>query len=126
MDATMSLYKIGSCLSNTASEIKHHISLFSVSSTASKREKDQSFYHLKKTILLHIESCSIKISSAAVSLSPIPCSKYVHKRNEKEKKKEIGLFSKIKSPPLVRIENTLTDNLPAAKRACTPLTHPSL
>eukprot|EP00957_Ditylum_brightwellii_P146234 11134572-Ditylum_brightwellii.AAC.1 len=126
MDATMSLYKIESRLTDAASEIKHHISLFSVSSTASKHEKDQSLYHLKKTTLPYIESCPNKISSTAVSLSPIPCSKYVHNRNEREKKKNVWLVNKRKSTPLFRIENTLADNLPAAKCACTPPTCLSL
>eukprot|EP00957_Ditylum_brightwellii_P182129 13876490-Ditylum_brightwellii.AAC.1 len=104
----MSLYELGSCLGNTVSELKHHLSLFLTSSTASKREKDQSLYHPKKTAIPFVKLCSNKISSAAVSLSPIPCSKYDHERKEIEKKYDVGLVSKRKSPPLVRIENTLT------------------
>eukprot|EP00957_Ditylum_brightwellii_P187421 14273483-Ditylum_brightwellii.AAC.2 len=126
MDATMFLYKLGTYLGNTVSELKHHLFLFSASSTASKYEKDQFFYHLKKTIIPFVESCSNKISSAAASLSPIPCSKYVDERKEREKKNDAVLVSKRKNPPLVRIENTLTGELSSAKRMCTAQTWPSL
>eukprot|EP00957_Ditylum_brightwellii_P208157 15356116-Ditylum_brightwellii.AAC.1 len=126
MDATMSLYKLGSDLGNSVPELKHNLSLFSTSSTASKCEKDQSLVNLKKTIAPFIQLCSNKISSVAISLSPISCSKYVHDRKEREQKNDTMLVDKRKSSPLLRIENMLTSELPSAKHVYTAPTWPSL
>eukprot|EP00957_Ditylum_brightwellii_P079792 6068254-Ditylum_brightwellii.AAC.1 len=126
MAATMSLYKLRSHLGNTVFELYHHLSLFSASSTAMKHKKDQSLYHLKKTIIFFVKSCSSKISSAAVSLSPIPFSEYVHDRKEREKKTDAGFVSKRKSPLLLRIENILAGELPSTKCICTAPTQLSL
>eukprot|EP00957_Ditylum_brightwellii_P201989 15328069-Ditylum_brightwellii.AAC.1 len=101
MDATMSLYKLGSCHGNTVSEIKQYLSLFSAPFTASKYEKDWSLFNLKKTIIPFIKWCLNKISSAAT-------------------------ISKRKGPPLLRIESMFTGELSSGKRVCTAPTWPSL